>query len=62
MPWCPKCRNEYVEGIKVCADCGVDLVEMLEEGKGSPLIFGDRGQMERLKDFLTYNNSNFALE
>ena len=55
MPWCPKCRNEYVEGIKVCADCGVDLVEMLEEGKGSPLIFGDRGQMERLKDFLTYN-------
>ena len=60
MPWCPKCRNEYVEGIKVCADCGVDLVEMLEEGKGSPLIFGDRGQMERLKDFLTYNKLKSA--
>ncbi len=58
MPWCPKCRN--VEGIKVCADCGVDLVEMLEEGKGSPLIFGDRGQMERLKDFLTYNKLKSA--
>lgn len=55
MPWCPKCRNEYVEGMIVCADCGVDLVETLEERKGSPLIFGDRGQMERLKDFLTYN-------
>ena len=60
MPWCPKCRNEYVEGIKVCADCGVDLVEMLEEGKGSPLIFGERGQMERLKDFLTYNKLKSA--
>ena len=60
MPWCPKCRNEYVEGIQVCADCGVDLVEMLEEGKGSPLIFGDRGQMERLKDFLTYNKLKSA--
>jgi len=23
---CPKCLAEYVEGIKVCADCGIDLV------------------------------------
>lgn len=29
--WCPKCRNEYREGIKVCADCGTPLVEFLEE-------------------------------
>ncbi len=31
MPWCPKCRNEYVEGITVCADCGSELVESLSE-------------------------------
>lgn len=31
MPWCPKCKNEYYEGIKVCADCGEELVESLEE-------------------------------
>lgn len=31
MPWCPKCKNEYYEGIKVCADCGVELVDSLEE-------------------------------
>ena len=31
MPWCPKCKNEYYEGIKVCADCGTELVESLEE-------------------------------
>jgi hypothetical protein len=24
---CPKCKCEYIEGIKVCADCEVDLVE-----------------------------------
>lgn len=33
MAWCPKCENEYVEGIKVCADCGSELVENLEEYK-----------------------------
>lgn len=31
MPWCPKCRNEYYEGVKVCADCGTELVDSLEE-------------------------------
>lgn len=31
MPWCPKCKNEYVEGITTCAECNVDLVEELPE-------------------------------
>lgn len=25
--WCPKCKNEYREGILVCPDCKCDLVE-----------------------------------
>ena len=29
--WCPKCRTEYRDGVKVCADCGTPLVESLEE-------------------------------
>ncbi len=29
MAWCPKCRNEYREGITQCADCMIDLVEEL---------------------------------
>lgn len=29
MPWCPKCKNEYREGIRVCADCGTELVDTL---------------------------------
>lgn len=33
MAWCPKCKCEYVEGVKTCADCGVDLVDKLEEEK-----------------------------
>ena len=30
MPWCPICKNEYYEGIKVCADCKVELVDSLD--------------------------------
>ena len=52
MPWCPKCRNEYVEGMEVCVDCGSPLVESLEETKSNPLIFGDKEQMEKLENSL----------
>jgi len=29
MPWCPKCREEYREGFKICSDCGTELVDEL---------------------------------
>ena len=31
MAWCPKCKNEYVEGILICPDCEIDLVDELPE-------------------------------
>jgi len=31
MPVCPNCRYEYKEGIKVCPDCGMHLVDVLNE-------------------------------
>lgn len=31
MPWCPVCKNEYVEGRTHCPDCDVDLVDELSE-------------------------------
>lgn len=31
MPWCPKCREEYIDGIMLCSECEVELVDKLEE-------------------------------
>jgi len=53
MPWCPKCKSEYVEGTKECANCNVELVERLEEKRS--ITFGEAEEMERLKEFLEYN-------
>lgn len=38
MAWCPKCKNEYVDGILVCSDCGAALVEKLEESDDNKVI------------------------
>ena len=29
MPYCPKCRDEFQDWVKVCPDCSVDLVDEL---------------------------------
>ncbi len=35
---CPKCKNEYRDGIKVCADCGVALVSEAEQSNVVELL------------------------
>lgn len=55
MAWCPKCKNEYREGIIVCPDCGETLVSEEELTDFTSVLFGEQDEMEKLKDFLTYN-------
>ena len=32
MPFCPNCRYEYLEGVKICPDCNLPLVpELIDE-------------------------------
>ena len=53
MAWCPKCKNEYREGITVCPDCGEALVSEEELTDWVSVLFGEQDEMEKLKDFLT---------
>lgn len=40
MPWCPNCKNEYVEGVTSCVDCNCELVDSLEEAEQVDMTFG----------------------
>ncbi|MCP4632446.1 MAG: hypothetical protein GY855_05930 [candidate division Zixibacteria bacterium] len=33
MPFCPKCRSEYIAHTMECPDCGVELVDSLPESE-----------------------------
>ncbi|SYZ72886.1 hypothetical protein TRIP_C21001 [Candidatus Zixiibacteriota bacterium] len=35
MPFCPKCRYEYREGVALCPDCNEKLVPHLAESSGT---------------------------
>lgn len=53
MPVCPNCRYEYVEGIKVCPDCGVDLVNELSDSEWIVVYTSDKEyEIQMLKDEL----------
>lgn len=49
MPWCPICKNEYREGIKLCAECQVELVEHLEDEEEQNAEPEEQEQIARLQ-------------
>ena len=56
MAWCPNCKTEYREGITTCADCGVDLVDTVEEGATYRVaIISEEEQAQRFVDFLSFS-------
>lgn len=61
MPWCPICKNEYVEGVSTCADCGCSLVDSLDEIENEPVASGsDEALLQKLLLFLQRNNISSA--
>ena len=59
MPWCPNCNAEYQEGYKECSDCGVALVDSLEENEVELVPFfqaEDKKMAEKLVSYFNYSN------
>ncbi len=56
MPWCPNCKTEYREGIKVCADCGAALIaELKEEAERAQItLLQNADTVAKLKAYLKY--------
>lgn len=52
MAWCPKCKNEYVDGFTHCPDCDVDLVDVLREEEELKYIPAET--FENVEEIITY--------
>lgn len=57
MPVCPKCKNEYREGVTTCSDCGCELIKDETEKKVA-VVFGEQAEIEELAGFLRYSQIN----
>lgn len=55
MPWCPKCKSEYVEGIKTCKKCNCNLVEHLIQPE-EILAKGPSNKLESFAELLRQND------
>lgn len=69
MPWCPKCKTEYKEGVTHCSDCNTELVsdynEVLKLEATETLVTVEAGSTrfaQRLCDFLEHSGITCALD
>ncbi len=58
MPWCPNCNAEYQDGYTECSDCGVALVDSLEEEiELVPFFQAENKKIaEKLVSYFKYSN------
>lgn len=59
MPWCPKCKSEYVEGIEECKKCHCKLVNSLIQPEDI-IAYGDAKHLDQLKAMLQGNGVESA--
>ena len=50
MPWCPKCKCEYREGITECVDCKIALVDELPPDSENPYL--EENQMQQMEQWV----------
>ena len=63
MPFCPKCRYEYKDGVNTCPDCDEPLVSSLEHIKEDPLSVPDEYKdWVQLARLTSYQSAAMVLE
>ncbi len=55
MPWCPKCKNEYYDTVKICPDCNTELVESLEAWEAEQKALEAEQKLEDLYGYVQMN-------
>lgn len=57
MPWCPKCKSEYEQEVKICAECKLELVDNLSDIVDWQVIIKARQEKdaEEVVEFLKYS-------
>lgn len=58
MPWCPVCKNEYKDGYTLCADCGAELVDFLEEDNKPSTIYDQQVINETIIEAVSEDNDS----
>ena len=61
MPYCPECRDEFQEWVKVCPDCGVTLVDTLPKPPVSKTKPKDKSGGDPLEHIATAPNEALAM-
>lgn len=64
MPWCPKCGNEYEEGVRECSECKVALVNEYPEKLSMKLLvtIESESNADKLTDYLKYSGIDSVTE
>lgn len=64
MPYCPKCKTEYIEGITECSDCHIPLIDREKDLQIPPvlLISTEVEIARKIKEFLGYSGIDVSMK
>lgn len=57
MAYCPQCKEEYENDVKVCGDCGIELVATMEEAKIERMlmVLSSEAEVTKALEYLAYS-------
>ncbi len=57
MAYCPQCKEEYEDDVKVCGECGIELVATLEEAKMERMlmVLNSEEEVSKALEYLAYS-------